>query len=43
MVREGMGGATQGEREKNKREVTRVVGEQLYIRDAMLAIQPPDI
>ena len=43
MVREGMGGATQGEREKNKREVTRVVGEQLYIRDAMLAIQPsPD-
>jgi hypothetical protein len=43
MVREGMGGATQGERDKNKREVTRVVGEQLYIRDAMLAIQPsPD-
>lgn len=35
MVREGMGGATQGEREKNKREVTKVVGEQLCIRDAL--------
>jgi len=35
MVREGMGGATQGERERNKREVTKVVGEQLCIRDAM--------
>jgi len=35
MVREGMGGATQLEREKNKREVAKVVGEQLYIRDAL--------
>ena len=35
MVREGMGGATQLERERNKREVAKAVGEQLCIRDAL--------